>query len=131
MRSRLLIDRSPRVAALALAALVLAACGTPAGLRTQPAAISACMDALATGTLVSSSLSGLAIRDPEGTVQEVEWPFEYTARREMTGLALIDSAGVLVAREGQVIQMGGGTGADGVFHACPGSISVAEQNAAQ
>lgn len=108
-----------------LAALVCIGCA-PVGLRTQPAPISACMDALATGTLVSSALSGLAIKGADGTVVEVEWPFEYTARREMTGLALIDSAGVLVAHEGQVIQMGGGSGADNVFHACPGSITLAE-----
>jgi hypothetical protein len=110
-----------------LAAAVLVGCA-PASLRTQPAPISACMDALATGTLVPSALSGLAIKAPDGTVVEVEWPFQYTARRDMTGLALIDSAGVLVAHEGQVIQMGGGTGADNVFHACPGSVTLAEEN---
>jgi hypothetical protein len=83
------------------------------------------MDALATGTLVASPQSGLAIRGgEEATVTEVEWPFGYTARREVTGLVLVDSAGTAVAREGDVIQMGGGSGADGVFHACPGSISV-------
>jgi hypothetical protein len=114
-------------AALLLVGTVLVGCA-PVGLRTQPAPISACMDALATGTLVSSALSGLAIKAPDGTVVEVEWPFEYTARRDMTGLALIDSAGVLVAHEGQVIQMGGGTGADNVFHACPGSITLAEED---
>jgi hypothetical protein len=112
------------IAAAALAAILLAGCGTPVGLRTQPAPISACMDALATGTLVASAKSGLAIRAADGTVIEVEWPFEYTAKRDVTGLTLIDSAGGVVAHEGQVIQMGGGSGAENVFHACPGSISV-------
>ena len=116
---------------LLLAASLLAGCGAPVALRTQPAPISACMDALAMGTLVSSNRSGLAIRASDGTVQEVEWPFEYTARREVTGLALYDSAGQLVAREGQLIQRGGGTGAEGVFHACPGSITLAEENAVE
>lgn len=111
------------LAALALT-VVVAACGVPVGLRTQSAPISACMDALATGTLITSNLSGLAIRAEDGAIVEVEWPFEYTARREAVGLVLIDSVGQIVAREGQLIQMGGGTGADGVFHACPGSISV-------
>ena len=114
---------SRSLAAVALA-LVVAACGAPVGLRTQPGPISACMDALATGTLVASSRSGLAISAGDGEVAEVEWPFEYTAQRDAVGLILIDSAGQIVAREGQLIQMGGGTGADGVFHACPGSISV-------
>jgi hypothetical protein len=111
------------LAAALLLVLVVSGCA-PVGLRTQPAPISACMDALATGVLVTSNLSGLAIKGGDGTVQEVEWPFEYTARRDATGVVLIDSAGAEVAREGQLIQMGGGTGANGVFHACPGSISV-------
>ena len=114
------------LAAAVLALLVAAGCA-PVGLRTQPAPLSACMDALATGVLVTSNLSGLAIRGADGTVQEVEWPFEYTARRDTLGVVLVDSVGVDVAREGQVIQMGGGTGADGVFHACPGSISVVNE----
>ena len=113
------------IATAALAVLLLAGCGTPVAIRTQPAPLSACMDALATGTLVASNLSGLAIRaGNDGEVIEVEWPFEYTARREVSGLVLVDSIGGVVAHEGQVIQMGGGSGADGVFHACPGSISV-------
>jgi len=86
------------------------------------------MDALATGTLVTSNASGLAIRASDGTLIEVEWPFEYTARRDITGVTLVDSAGAVVAREGQVIQMGGGSGADNVFHACPGSIELADEN---
>ena len=113
------------IAAAALAVALLAGCGTPVSLRTQPAPISACMDALATGVLVASNKSGLAIRaGDEGEIIEVEWPFEHTARREMTGLVLVDSIGGVIAREGQVIQMGGGSGADNVFHACPGSIAV-------
>ena len=67
------------LAATALSLLLLAGCGVPVGLRTQSAPISACMDALATGVLVTSNLSGLAIRGGEdGVVTEVEWPFEYT-----------------------------------------------------
>ena len=115
------------VAVLALSLLVLAGCGTPVALRTQPEPISACMDALATGTLVPSNASGLGIRAADGTSFAVEWPFEYTARREALGLTLLDSVGAVVAREGQVIQMGGGFGADNIFHACPGSISVVNE----
>jgi hypothetical protein len=113
----------PATAALLLA-IVVSACGTPVGLRTQPGPISACEDALATGTLVTSNQTGLGIRGADGKVRGVEWPFEYTARRDVSGLALYDSVNVLVAREGQVIQMGGGTDPDGVWHACPGSIRV-------
>lgn len=119
------MNHRPVLAVAALAILVVAGCSS-ASLRTQPAPISACMDALATGTLVASSRSGLAIRagGADGEATEVEWPFGYTARRDVVGLALIDSVGEVVAREGEVIQMGGGFGAENVFHACPGSISV-------
>ena len=118
------MSRRPTAIAV-LTLLLLAGCGAPVGLRTQPAPISACEDALATGILVSSNRSGLAIRgDDEDGVTEVEWPFGYTARREGLSVVLVDSIGVVVAREGQLIQMGGGHGADNVFHACPGSISV-------
>jgi hypothetical protein len=114
-----------RLALPVLLLALLAGCGAPVGLRTQPGPLSACMDALATGVLVQSNISGLAIRSgDEGTVTEVEWPFGYTARREALGLTLVDSVGVVVAREGQLIQMGGGHGADNVFHACPGSIAL-------
>lgn len=112
-------------AAVLLATMFVSGCGAPVGLRTQPGPISACMDALATGVLVTSNLSGLAIRGGEdGAVTEVEWPFEYTARHDGVGVVLVDSAGQVIAREGQLIQMGGGTSADGVWHACPGSISL-------
>ena len=84
------------------------------------------MDALAIGVLVTSAKSGLALQAENGTVLEVDWPFGYTARREPTGLALYDNAGALVAHEGQRVQAGGGSGADGLFHACPGSVSVSE-----
>src|SRR5215211_674057 len=110
---------------VALLVSVVAGCGSPVAIRTQPAPLSACMDALATGILVASNLSGLAIRGgDEAIVTEVEWPFGYTARRDMTGLALVDSGGSDIAHEGELIQVGGGSGADGVFHACPGSIAV-------
>ena len=77
---------TPRlVAVLLLAATLLAACGTPVALRTQPAPISACDDALASGILVPSPASGLGLQLGDGSVQPVEWPFQYTARREATG----------------------------------------------
>ena len=112
------------VFALLVLASLLSACGAPVGIRTQPAPMDACEDALATGTLVSSAISGLAIRAGDGTVQEVLWPFGYTARREGTLTLLLDAAGRPVAREGELIQMGGGTDNAGVFNACTGSISV-------
>lgn len=118
----------PRSACLALvlsiAAVPIAGCGAPVALRTQAQPVSACMDALAIGTLVASNRSGLALRAADGTILEVEWPFGYSARRDAAGLALLDATGVAIAYEGQQVQMGGGSGADSAFHACPGSVSV-------
>ena len=40
----------------------------------------------------------------------VEWPFRYSARMEGTRIVLLDDRGVVVAREGDRIQVGGGMG---------------------
>ena len=115
-----------RIARLALpatvVALVLAACGTPVGLRTAPAKVQACEDALIAGELVPSAASGLAVQGADG-VTEVLWPFGYSATRETTGLVLRDETGRILVREHERIQMGGGLGANNVWAACAGSIT--------
>lgn len=113
---------APAVAVFVLAALAVAACA-PVALRTQQAATNACMDALAGGALVASPTTGLGIGSA-GHVIDVLWPFGYSARREVSGIVLLDAKGVPVAHEGDLIQMGGGLGRDDVWEACPGSIAV-------
>ena len=86
----------------------------------------ACPAALIEGILVSDERWGLAIQDPEGLTREVLWPHGYAARREASGLALIDASGSVVAHEGDRVQIGGGeTSSDGAWLGCGGIKVVA------
>jgi hypothetical protein len=113
---------------LALALGVAVGACMPVQLRTQPAPISACDAALASGRLVSSPRSGLALGNAAGVVTtEVVWPFGYAARRDATGLVLLDSQepdGTVLAREGDWIEVGGGSDGSGAFVVCPASLRV-------
>jgi hypothetical protein len=112
--------------AAALVLVVLGAC-SPVQLRTQPAPISACDAALTGGRLVTSPRSGLALADANGRVTEIVWPFGYAARRDGTGIVLLDSDGQgasVLAREGDWIEVGGGFDGAGGFAVCPASVRV-------
>jgi hypothetical protein len=114
MRHRLLVSL------IAIAAFV-AACSTPVALRTAPVKTEACDEALLVGELVQSAQSGLAVRNAD-VVTEIVWPFGYTATQEANGIALRDDTGKVVAHVGQRVTMGGGGGADGLWHPCAGTI---------
>lgn len=133
------IGRRPKFAIavrLALVGIVLAvfagacteaAAETPtlpaaAQLLTQRAPAQGCDEALAQGRLGPDVRSGLGLIAPDGETQAVTWPFGYSVVVVEGMLVLLDEAGRIVAREGELIQMGGGTGADGTFYACPGTI---------
>lgn len=105
-----------------LAMATLAACS--AQLRTAPAPVEACEDALISGRLVADARTGLAISDSTGKVTPVLWPFGYSARSGLSGLELVDDRGAIVAREGDFVEMGGGLGANETWGACPGSVTV-------
>jgi len=109
---------------LGIAALAVLLCGCAAQLRTAPAPVNVCDDALTTGRLVTSAQSGLALADSTGHVTEVLWPSGYSARRGISGIELVDEKGGVVAREGEFIEMGGGLGANDVWNACAGSVTV-------
>jgi len=84
----------------------------------------ACPEALIEGTLVADERWGMALAGTDGLRRKVLWPHGYTARREAGGLVLYDAGGSVVAREGDVVAIGGGeTGSDGPWLAC-GGISV-------
>ena len=103
-----------------LAAVILAGCSVQ--LRTASGPANGCDEALLTGRLITSAASGLAVADPGGKVTEMLWPFGYSARRDVSGVALVDDKGRLVAREGEMIHMSGGLGANDVWGACAGSV---------
>lgn len=111
-----------RIGALALLVVVVAGCSVQ--LRTAPAAVSACDDALGSGRLVALAASGLGLADATGATIPVLWPFGYSARREPAGIAVLDETGKVVAHEGDFIQAGGGFGNDGAFAVCAGSVKV-------
>jgi hypothetical protein len=46
------------------------------------------------------------------------WPSGYSVREDGGSLVLIDRFGSIRAREGEFVRVGGGTGADDVFHGC-------------
>jgi hypothetical protein len=109
---------------LGIAALAVVLCGCSVQLRTAPARVDVCDLALISGRLVTSVQSGLAVVDSTGHVTEVLWPFRYTARRGAAGVELVDDRGAAVAKEGDLVEMAGGLGANDVWGACPGSITV-------
>jgi hypothetical protein len=117
------VKRFRRGSALLLAAAVIAGCASPV-LRTAPAPADVCDDALASGRLVTSRQSGLALVPPEGAATLVIWPFGYGSRGFVGSIELVDEKGTTVAREGQFVQVGGGLGVDGFFVACAGSVQV-------
>ena len=138
--------RSPLHFVFIAALVTLAACGSGAGpttapspsptparspditeirLFTEPQPAQACMDALAMGTLVPDTRSGLGYAGPDGVAKPVMWPFGYTARLVDNAIELYDASGAFVAREGDQIQMGGGSGANNLFYACEGSVEIA------
>lgn len=114
---------SSRWIALAFVAAIVAGCNTNP-LRTAPGPATACDDALATGTLTNNRPNGLALRAADGTILDVLWPFGYSSRGFVGSMELVDPNGQAIAREGDLVEMGGGTNREGVFVACAGSIKV-------
>jgi hypothetical protein len=82
----------------------------------------ACDDALATGALAPDPRSGLGLRGADGQRTSVMWPFGYSAIYQDDLIQLVDPDGEVVAVEGEVVQMGGGFGLEGLFYACAGSV---------
>ena len=113
---------------MALVAIVLGGCAGQ--LRTGPQnAGDACDAALIAGTIARSEATGLGVRNDDGVVDPVIWPFGFTIGQDLTTVVLIDATGRTVAREGDRIEAGGGANAEGIFAICPAdSIRVQVRN---
>jgi hypothetical protein len=85
----------------------------------------ACPAALIEGILRANEEWGIALETPDGPTLKVLWPHGYSARVDDTGLALIDGSGSVVAREGDLVQVGGGgSDAEGTWIGCGGVTVV-------
>jgi pectin methylesterase-like acyl-CoA thioesterase len=107
-----------------VAVMTLAACNS-IPLHTAPGPAAACDEALATGTLTSNRPNGLALQTSDDQVLLVLWPFGYTSRGFVGSMELVDPSGATIAREGDVVEMTGGTNGDGTFVACAGTVKRA------
>lgn len=89
-----------------------------------PGAAGGCPDALATGILAGDPDDAEVawLLGSDGARHRILWPTGYSARFD-PALELIGPGGVVVAREGDRLELGGGVGADGRFDAC-GQIGV-------
>lgn len=81
-----------------------------------------CLLALTGGTLTLHPSLGVVLANEEGSTR-VTWPAGWTARSAAEGFVLVDATGETVAREGQVIRVGGGETAPGEWVTC-GEISL-------
>lgn len=122
-----------------VAAVSLVACGgagptgsagpAPIALRTQQPVGSetppGCPAALIEGVLVADAESGVALRDTEGLIEIVIWPHGYSGRVG-DPVAVVDADGIVVARVGDRVRIGGGEiGPDRSWMAC-GGITVVD-----
>ncbi len=86
-----------------------------------------CHDALLAGRLVAHPAWGLAVQAGADAPRRIVWPHGYVGRRAGDRIELLDHRGVVIARSGDSIEMGGPAAnvkeVDG-FGACPNSVSV-------
>lgn len=83
------------------------------------------MAALLSGVLVQEPQSGVGIRDDNGEVWQVIWPFGYTARVDADRFAILDATGNVLAHVGDRVGVGGGEVGAGVWLGCDGIVPPA------
>jgi hypothetical protein len=111
--------------ALALAASVLAGCSVQ--LLTAAAPSESCDLALIAGSLERHPRTGLGIGTSGEDVTPVRWPFGYSARLEISTVALVDETGKVIAREHDRVEAGGSADAGGLWIACGPVTSVSSE----
>ena len=85
-----------------------------------PESPAACPAARTEGTLVRHPESGAGLRDNEGVVWQVIWPTEYTAREDGGRIVVADGAGMVIAHEGDRVEIGGAEVEGGTWLGCGG-----------
>jgi hypothetical protein len=83
------------------------AAGCPVYLATQAHEVATCLLLPLSGVLVRDDTYGLGLRHSDGSVAGALWPFGWSARRDSDGVVLLDSAGDVVAREGEEVTFDG------------------------
>lgn len=111
-----------RSIALGVALLAAVAGCSTISLRTADAPTRDCDQALLRGILTNDRPNGLALRELDGTGVNVLWPFGYSSRGFVGSMELVDPTGNSIARDGDWVEMAGGSNLDDVFVACAGTI---------
>jgi hypothetical protein len=103
---------------------------TPAGASSPPnpgipqPSEEACDAALLEGELLADDATGFLVAHESGAVTRVVWPDGYVVAIADRGLALLDPAGVVVAVEGDFVELGGGMNADETSFVVCGPFTV-------
>ena len=89
----------------------------PTAAPIRPGAVALCLDAEAQGSLARDPDSGFVLVYGDGRRVVPIWPHGFVAREGASGLELLDVAGHVVAREGNLVRLHGG-GNDSTFSTC-------------
>jgi hypothetical protein len=89
----------------------------------------ACRSALAEGYLEAEG-GALVLQGTTDDKVPMAWPVGWSVRSDGDTFALIDPSGVVKARPGDYLHVGGGVGNDGLFHGC-GDITVVPLSVAE
>jgi hypothetical protein len=121
-----------RILRLVLLAVVVPACAdTPSGdlipvPTSAPTGLlgpTACPAALLEGELVADTEFGFVVAHADGFTSAVTWPHGYVAR-DAPRRELLDDSGRVVAREGDLVALGGGEGSAGPGFVVCGQLDV-------
>lgn len=78
----------------------------------------ACPAALLEGNLIADGDSHLVVQPDRGPRSRLRWPSGYVVRRAMERLEVLDPEGEVVAREGDMVALGGGQLGTDVWDVC-------------
>lgn len=77
-----------------------------------------CPAALLTGVLTQVAGELVVMRDGGGPPERIIWPSGYTVRQDGDSLAVFNSSGLVIARPGDRVRLGGGERESGTWGVC-------------